>query len=102
MKVKAPFEQNWEHDWGYVADKYPVITTEIGYQLATDKGAHVPVIDDGSYGPRITKYMAGKGVSWTAWCFDPDWAPQLISDWDYTPTMSGKHFREVMLKENKK
>jgi endoglucanase len=101
MKVKAPFEKNWEHDWGYVADKYPVITTEIGYELATDKGAHIPVIDDGSYGPRITNYMASKGISWTAWCFDPDWAPQLIADWNYTPTISGKHFREVMLKENK-
>jgi endoglucanase len=100
MKVTAPFEQNWEHDWGFVADKYPVITTEIGYMLAGDKGAHVPVMDDGSYGPRITKYMASKGISWTAWCFDPDWPPQLIADWNYTPTLSGKHFRDVMLKAN--
>ncbi|RYY01242.1 MAG: glycoside hydrolase family 5 protein [Gammaproteobacteria bacterium] len=102
MKVKAPFEKNWDHDWGFVADKYPVITTEIGYQLATDKGAHIPVIDDGSYGPRITNYLGAKGISWVAWVFDPDWAPQMIADWDYTPTMQGKHFREVMLKENKK
>lgn len=102
MKVKAPFEKNWERDWGYVADKYPVITTEIGYQLATDKGAHVPVIDDGSYGKRITDYLGSKGISWVAWVFDPDWSPQMIEDWDYKPTMQGKHFREVMLKENKK
>ncbi|HOY21571.1 MAG TPA: cellulase family glycosylhydrolase [Cellvibrio sp.] len=102
MKVKAPFEQNWERDWGYVADKYPVILTEIGYQLATDKGAHIPVIDDGSYGPRITNYAQSKGISWVAWVFDPDWSPQMIKDWNYEPTMQGKHFREVMLKENKK
>ena len=100
MKVGPPFEANWERDWGFVTNKYPVIATEIGYQLATDKGAHVPVIDDGSYGPRITDYMGKKGVSWVAWVFDPDWAPQLIKDWDYTPTMQGKHFREVMLKAN--
>ena len=100
MKVGPPYEANWERDWGFVANKYPVIATEIGYQLATDKGAHVPVIDDGSYGPRITDYMAKKGVSWVAWVFDPDWAPQLIKDWDYTPTMQGKHFREVMLTSN--
>ena len=100
MKVGPPYEANWERDWGFVANKYPVIATEIGYQLATDKGAHVPVIDDGSYGPRITDYMAKKGVSWVAWVFDPDWAPQLIKDWDYTPTMQGKHFREVMLNSN--
>jgi hypothetical protein len=100
MKVGPPFEVNWERDWAFVADTYPVIATEIGYQLATDKGAHVPVIDDGSYGPRITDFMAKKGISWVAWVFDPDWAPQLIKDWNYAPTMQGKHFREVMLKSN--
>jgi len=100
MKVGPPFEANWERDWAFVADTYPVIATEIGYQLATDKGAHVPVIDDGSYGPRITDFMAKKGISWVAWVFDPDWAPQLIKDWNYAPTMQGKHFREVMLKSN--
>lgn len=100
MKVGAPFEQNWERDWGYVAEKYPVILTEIGYQLATDKGAHIPVIDDGSYGPRITNYAQRKGISWVAWVFDPDWSPQMIKDWNYEPTMQGKHFREVMLKTN--
>ncbi|MDC8773432.1 glycoside hydrolase family 5 protein [Roseateles albus] len=101
MKVAAPYEENWQRDWGFVADKYPVIATEIGYQLAGDKGAHIPVIDDGSYGPRITNYLGGKGISWVAWVFDPDWAPQLIKDWRYEPTLQGRHFRAVMLKENK-
>ncbi len=98
MKVGPPFEANWERDWGFVANKYPVIATEIGYQQATDKGAHIPVIDEGSYGPRITDYLARKGVSWVAWVFDPDWAPQLIKDWSYAPTMQGRHFRDVMLR----
>ena len=102
MKVGPPFEANWERDWGFVANKYPVIATEIGYQLATDKGAHIPVIDDGSFGPRITDYMGRKGVSWVAWVFDPDWAPQLIKDWSYVPTVQGEHFRNVMLKSNSK
>ena len=100
MKVSAPFEKNWERDWGFVAAKYPVILTEIGYQLATDKGAHIPVIDDGSYGPRITNYAHKKGISWVAWVFDPDWSPQLIKNWKYEPTMQGNHFRDVMLKTN--
>lgn len=101
MKVAAPYEQNWERDWGFVADKYPVIATEIGYQLAGDKGAHIPVIDDGSYGPRITDYLGRKGISWVAWVFDPDWAPQMIKDWSYEPTLQGRHFRAVMQSENK-
>lgn len=103
QKVGAPYEKHWERDFGFVADKYPVFATEIGYQLATDKGAHIPVIDDGKYGKRITDYFASKGISWVAWVFDPQWSPQLIKDYDtYEPTMQGKHFREVMLRENKK
>jgi len=31
MKAKQPWESNWTHDWGFVADKYPVILTEIGF-----------------------------------------------------------------------
>ncbi|QEI14305.1 glycoside hydrolase family 5 protein [Cellvibrio japonicus] len=101
QKVGAPYQANWERDFGFMADKYPVFATEIGYQLASDKGAHIPVIDDGSYGPRITDYFAKKGISWVAWVFDPDWSPQMIKSWDYEPTMQGEHFRKVMLKENK-
>jgi len=101
MKVGAPYEANWDKEFGFVADKYPVFATEIGYQLSTDKGAHIPVIDDGSYGKRITDYFGKKKISWVAWVFDPDWAPQLIVDWSYEPTMQGKHFRDVMRKENK-
>lgn len=100
-KVGAPFEKNWERDWGYVADKYPVFATEIGYQLEGTKGAHIPVIDDGSYGPRITDYFGKKGISWVAWVFDTEWSPQLIEDWNYTPTLQGTHFKKVMQEKNR-
>lgn len=101
QKVGAPYEQNWDRDFGFMADKYPIFATEIGYQRATDKGAHIPVIDDGSYGPRITDYFNNKGISWVAWVFDPDWSPQLITDYKtYTPTMQGEHFRKVMMERN--
>lgn len=92
-----PVEQQWDAAFGFAARKYPVITTEIGYMSADAPGAHSPAIDDGSYGKRITDYLAKHGVSWTAWCFDPDWPPRLISDWNFTPTAAGAHFREVML-----
>ena len=102
MKVGAPYEKNWDRDFGFAADKYPVFATEIGYQLATDRGAHVPVIDDGSYGKRITDYLGRKGISWVGWVFDPDWSPHMFEDYKtYKPTMQGEHFRDVMLKENK-
>ncbi len=97
MKTTAPFAQNWDEAFGHVAERYPLFATEIGYMRAGQKGAHDPVIDDGSYGPRITDYLAARGASWVAWCFHPEWSPMLISDWDFTPTESGEHFRKVML-----
>jgi endoglucanase len=99
MKAQQPWEENWEKDFGYVADTYPVFATEIGFMAATDPGAHVPVKATEEYGRRITAYFDKKGISWTAWCFDPDWPPQLISDWNFTPTREGAFFRAVMRKE---
>lgn len=97
MKTTAPFEKNWDRDFGFVTKKYPLFATEIGYMRKDGLGAHNPVIDDGSYGPRMTTYLAERGASWVAWVFHPSWSPQLISDWNYTPTESGAHFRKVML-----
>jgi len=97
MKTKAPFEKNWDNDFGFIAAKYPLFATEIGYMRDGLPGAHIPVINDGSYGPQITDYLAKKGASWVAWCFHPDWSPQLIQNFDFAPTESGAHFRKVML-----
>ena len=96
QKVEPPWEEKWERDFGFVADRYPVVVTEFGYMGSADPGAHVPTIDDGDYGPRILDFLARQGISWVAWCFDPDWGPRLISDWDYTPTAAGAFFRDAM------
>ncbi|MFN8207990.1 MAG: cellulase family glycosylhydrolase, partial [Bacteroidales bacterium] len=51
MKREKPWVPQWEEDWGFVADTYPVMLTEIGYCFKGDKGAHIPVITDETYGP---------------------------------------------------
>jgi aryl-phospho-beta-D-glucosidase BglC (GH1 family) len=96
-KVKRPYEKQWDDIFGFVAKKYPLITTEIGYMPADAPGAHIPVKDDGTYGKLITDYLAARGASWVAWCFHPHWAPPLIKDWSYEPNLAGAHFRSVML-----
>ena len=98
QKRQKPWEEKWEADWGHVADKYPVICTEIGFCLEGERGAHVPVISDMTYGPEITAYFEKKGISFTAWCFDTSWAPAMINDWDFTPTTQGKFFRDYLRK----
>lgn len=96
QKRQKPWESQWTEDWGYVAKKYPLILTEIGFSGAEERGAHVPVISDESYGDAITRYTAERGISYVVWVFDPNWAPMMITDWNYTPTRQGKYFKEAM------
>lgn len=96
MKREKPWEPQWTRDWGFVAEKYPVILTEIGFCGADDVGAHIPVISDESYGDAITQYCAAKGISYVVWVFDPRWAPSLFSDWDFTPTRQGRYFKKAL------
>lgn len=96
MKREKPWEDQWTKDWGFVAEKYPLILTEIGFCGPDDRGAHVPVISDESYGDAITKYCRERGISYTVWVFDPNWSPMLFTDWDYTPSRQGRYFKKAL------
>jgi endoglucanase len=96
QKRSKPWEKQWTEDWGFVAEKYPVMLTEIGFCGADDPGAHIPVISDESYGDAITKYTSERGISYIVWVFDPKWAPMLFNDWDFTPTRQGRYFKKAM------
>jgi endoglucanase len=93
-KRPQPWEPKWEEDFGFAADKYPIIATEIGFSV---RGSET--IDDNSYGNRITRYLEGRGISWVAWDFDPQWGPQLLKSWDYDLTPSGEFFKMAMQRE---
>ena len=97
MKRQKPWEEQWTKDWGFVKEKYPVILTEIGFSSAEEAGAHVPVISDESYGDAITKYCDEKGISWVVWVFDPQWAPRLFTDWNYSLTRHGTYFKKALM-----
>ena len=96
MKRTENWEQNWQADYGYLADTYPVVCTEIGYCHEDDRGSHIPVIWGDDYGPAITSFLDARGISFTIWCFDPHWAPMLIDDWDFTLTTEGKYFKPYL------
>lgn len=96
QKRTKPWEPQWEKDWGQVSNHYPVILTEIGYCAADARGAHVPVIDDGSYVPAILDYTTEKGISLVIWVFDPHWSPALLEDWNFTPTPHGKVWKKSL------
>ncbi|MGO8837074.1 MAG: glycoside hydrolase family 5 protein [Limisphaerales bacterium] len=90
-KRPQPWPPKWEEDFGFAASRYPMIATEIGFSVK--KGT---ALKDDDYGNVIINYLEGKEISWTAWCFDPEWGPTLIQSWDYDLTGSGEFFKQAM------
>jgi endoglucanase len=100
QKREQPWEPKWEEDFGFLADRFPIVATEFGFMSEDGPGAHVPVIGDETYGRAIIDFFERKGISWTAWVFDPQWSPQLIQGWDFEPTRQGRFFRDRMMQLN--
>ncbi len=97
-KRPKPWEQKWEEDFGFAADYFPVVASEFGFVLGKEGLA-----DNGEYGEKIIGYLEGRGISWVAWIFDPDWTPRLIESLDsYTLTESGEFFKQAMHRRTKK
>jgi aryl-phospho-beta-D-glucosidase BglC (GH1 family) len=100
-KRSQPWEPKWEEDFGFAAAKYPIIATEFG-GFARPPAAEAQSASTGgqdrnaAYGPSIIKYLEGKGISWAVWCFDPEWGPTLIRNWDYELTPSGEFAKAAM------
>lgn len=79
QKREQSWEEKWEADWGFAADTYLVIATELGFMSADRPGARVPVISDEVHGEAIISFFEKKGISWAIWVFDSEWAPQLFN-----------------------
>jgi endoglucanase len=101
-KRTQPWEPKWEEDFGFAAAKYPVIATEFGGFARPASAEGQPANDssksgsrNAAYGPAIIKYLEAKGISWTVWCFDPQWGPALLRNWDYQLTPSGEFAKEA-------
>ncbi len=91
-KRTQPWEPKWEEDFGFAAQKYPVIATEIGFALKDGE-----TVTDDHYGNRITRYLESHGMSWLGWVYDPDWGPQLLKSWNnYELTGAGEFFKQAL------
>jgi endoglucanase len=91
-KRKPPFEPKWDEDFGFAAERYPVIVTEFGFALGKSIMA-----DNGEYSKAIISYLERKGISWVCWVYDPKWNPKLIESWDsFKLTESGEFFKQVL------
>jgi hypothetical protein len=91
-KRQEPWPPKWEEDFGFAADNYPIIATEIGFGLRAND-----TIGPNHYAYQITKYLESRKISWTAWVFDPEWGPSMLKSWDtYELTEMGKYFKMAM------
>lgn len=106
-KRSQPWEGKWEEDFGFAAARYPVVATEFGgfalplvqgaqAAAATESGASSRAAIAAAYGPAIIKFLESKGISWTVWCFDPEWGPSLLRNWDYQLNASGEFVRAAL------
>jgi endoglucanase len=89
-KRTQPWEPKWEENFGFAADKYPVVATEFGL------GGMPGQSNENEYGNSIVKYLEGKGISWVCWVFDPEWGPRLLQSWNYDLTDGGKFFKKAL------
>lgn len=91
-KRTRPWEPKWEEDFGFAADQYPVVATEFGFQLRQGQ-----TIEPDDYPYAIIRYLEGRGISWVAWCFDPEWGPRMLKSWEnFELTPAGEFFKKAM------
>jgi endoglucanase len=91
-KREKPWEPKWEENFGFAAARYPVMATEFGFILGKEG-----MSDNEDYGKTIIRYLEGKGISWVAWVFDPEWYPSMIQSWStYKLTECGEFFKQAM------
>jgi endoglucanase len=91
-KRGQPWEPRWEEDYAFAADRFPLIATEIGFELKPGE-----VVDDNHYGNRITRFLEERGISWMAWVFDPSWTPRMLKSFDgFELAGDGEFFKQAM------
>jgi endoglucanase len=91
-KRTPPWEPKWEENFGFAADRYPVMVTEFGFGVRSGQS-----IDEDHYGNHIIGYLEEKGISWVCWVYDPEWGPRMLQSWDtYDLTESGEFFKKAM------
>ena len=91
MKRHEPWPPKWDENFGFAANRYPVIATEFGFGL--EKGEKM---GKGHYGYQIINYLEERGISWICWVFDPEWHPGMLENWDYELTGCGQYFKQAL------
>lgn len=91
--MPGDWHANWDTAFGNVASSVPILVGEVGFDPnASDEGMRGTPENFGI--PLIDQYLKPRNIGWLAWNFGPEWSPTLVSDWNYTPTVSGSFFKD--------
>jgi hypothetical protein len=92
QKRSKPWEIKWEENFGFAADQFPLVATEFGFSEERPG-----TVESEEYGNAIIRYLEGRGISWVAWVFDPEWRPAMMASWEpFGLTSSGEFFKRAM------
>lgn len=91
-KRTEPWEPKWEENFGFAAQKYPIMATEFGFGIWPGRE-----FTEDHYAYHIVNYLEEKGISWICWVFDAEWGPRMLESWDtYELNVSGEFFKKAM------
>jgi hypothetical protein len=74
-------QSGWDHDFGNVGARYPVVITEWGFidKKQTPNPSDTYLSGDVStYGGPLMSYLAERGIGWVACWFDEQWQPAML------------------------
>lgn len=86
---------SWETMFGEVRMGYPIFFTEIGFGPGEPENEYP---GPGQFRDDLKIYIDEHRMSWTAWAFSTEaWStPNLLEDYQYSPSESGLFFRDWM------
>lgn len=84
-----PWKKDWQEKVLVVADRHPIIVTEIGCPRRWEDFAFIPPAQRyplEGWSEDVLGMIQKHKLHWTGFSFHPACGPELILDWDYTPT----------------
>jgi hypothetical protein len=80
-----PWKGSWQGKVGNVAQIHPVLAGEFGHPGGTTY-IGLTFETHTTWVPRALDWVDAHQLHWTGWSFHPTATPNLISDWNFTPT----------------
>lgn len=84
-----PWKNDWQNKVLVAADKYPIIITEVGCPRRWEDFSFIQPSQRyplEGWSEDVLGLIQKHKLHWTGFSFHPQCGPQVILDWDYTPT----------------